>query len=93
MMCILIYKSIYLKTIMKEIEQHNKERLKAVTNFLKWYRINSGLTQHELGLSSNYSRSTIATYETNPHNLTLLTIFEIADALELDINQLFLEIK
>lgn len=78
---------------MKEIEQHNKERLQAVTNFLKWYRINSGLTQQELSQFSNYSRSTIATYETNPHNLTLLTVFEIADTLELDINQIFLEIK
>jgi DNA-binding XRE family transcriptional regulator len=78
---------------MKEIEQHNNERLKAVTSFLKWYRINSGFSQLELSECSGVHRNTIVRYESNcPRNLTLLTVFEIADALELDINQIFLEI-
>lgn len=80
--------------MMKEIQQHNKERLKAVTNFLKWYRINSGYSQQELSDYSNIHRNTIVRYESsNPENLTLLTVFEIADAMELDVNQIFLEIE
>lgn len=79
---------------MKEIQQHNKQRLKAVTNFLKWYRINSGYSQQELSEYSDIHRNTIVRYEShNPENITLLTIFEIADALELDVNQIFLEIE
>ena len=79
---------------MKEIQQRNKERLIAVTSFLKWYRINSGLTQNELSICSCISRNSIVRYESdNPVNLTLSTIYAIADALELDINQIFLEIE
>lgn len=79
---------------MKEIQQHNFDRLQAVTSFLKWYRINSGLTQQELSEHSDIHRNTIIRYESHiPNNLTLLTVFEIADALELDINQIFLEIE
>ena len=79
---------------MKEIQEHNKERLQAVQSFLKWYRINSGLNQQELSEYSDVHRNTISRYEsTIPKNLTLLTVFEIADALELDVNQIFLEIE
>lgn len=79
---------------MKEIQQHNKDRLLAVQSFLKWYRINSGLSQKELSENSGIHRNSIVRYESSiPKNLTLLTLFEIADALELDVNQVFLEIE
>jgi DNA-binding XRE family transcriptional regulator len=87
--------SIYNKTIpMKEIQEHNKERLQAVLAFLKWYRINSGYSQQMLSECSDIHRNTIVRYESCiPKNLTLLTVFEIADAMELDVNQIFQEIK
>lgn len=73
--------------------KHNEERIRAVTSFLKWYRINAGLTQKELSEQSGIHQNTIVRYELSiPHNLTLLTIFEIADALDLDVNQIFMEI-
>lgn len=79
---------------MKEIQQHNKDRLLAVQSFLKWYRINSGLSQKELSEYSGIHRNTIVRYESDtPQNLTVLTVFEIADALELDVNQIFLQIE
>ena len=79
---------------MKEIQEHNKERLQAVTAFLKWYRINSGYSQLELSEFSEIHRNTIVRYESCiPKNLTLRTVFEVADALELDVNQIFLEIE
>lgn len=80
---------------MKEIQEHNKQRLNAVTSFLKWYRINnSGYSQLELSQHSGLHGNTIVRYESScPRNLTLLTVFEIADALELDINQLFMEVS
>lgn len=77
----------------KKIQPQHTSRIITVTDFLKMYRINSGLTQLELSEYSGVHRNTIVRYESgNPENLTLLTIFKIADALELDINQIFLEI-
>ncbi len=78
----------------KEIQEHNKDRLSAVTGFLKNYRINSGYSQQLLGECSGIHRNTIVRMESsNPENITILTVFDIADALELDVNQLFLEIE
>lgn len=77
----------------EEIQEHNRERLQAISGFLKGYRINSGLSQLELSESAKLSRNTLVRYEScTPENLTLLTVFKIADALELDVNQIFLEI-
>ena len=79
---------------MKEIQQHNKVRLKAVTAFLREYRISNGYSQMELSECSDIHRNTIVRYESSrPENLTLRTVFEVADALELDVNQIFLEIE
>ena len=79
---------------MKEIQEHNMERLQAVQSFLKWYRINSGYSQQMLSECSDVHRNTILRYESgSPANLTLLTVFEIADAFELDVNQIFMEIE
>lgn len=71
---------------MKEMQKHNEDRLRTVQSFLKWYRINSGLSQQELSENSGIHRNTIVRYESSiPNNLTLLTIYEIADALDLDL--------
>ena len=78
---------------MKEIQEHNKERLISITSFLKWYRINSGISQQELSENADIHRNTILRYEsTIPKNLTLLTVFEIADALDLSLNEIFKEL-
>ena len=77
---------------MKEIEQHNIIRLKAISGFLKWYRINNGLSQQQLSEQSNLSRNSIVRAE-NARNITLLSLFELADALEIDVNQIFQDIK
>ncbi len=77
----------------KDIPEHNKERLKAISAFLKEYRISNGYSQLDLSTTANLSRNTIVRMESScPENLTLLTVFETADALELDVNQIFLEV-
>jgi len=78
----------------KEIPAHNIERLQAITAFLREFRLGNGYSQHEVSESANLSRNTVVRMESNcPENLTLLTVFDICDALELDVNQVFLEIK
>lgn len=78
----------------KEIKEHNKERFQAISAFLKEYRISNGYSQSDISEAARVSRNTIVRMESScPENLTLLTVFEIADALELDINQIFLEVE
>lgn len=78
----------------KEIPEHNKERLQAITAFLKEYRISSGYSQLEVSECANLSRNSLVRMESKrPENLNILTIFAICDALELDVNQVFLEIE
>ncbi len=78
----------------KDIPEHNKERLQAISAFLKEYRIINGYSQLDLSETANLSRNTIVRMESScAENLTLLTVFETADALELDVNQIFLEIR
>jgi len=87
-----LYKKNQMKA--KEIQEHNSERLRAITAFLKEYRLSNGCSQLEVSDSANLSRNTIVRMESDcPVNLTLLTVFEIADALEVDVNQIFLEIE
>ncbi len=77
----------------KDIPEHNKKRLQAISAFLKEYRISNGYSQLDLSTTANLSRNTIVRMESScPENLTLMTVFETADALELDVNQIFLEI-
>lgn len=78
----------------QEVQQHNKERLQAISAFLREYRISNGYSQFELSETANLSRNTIVRMEScNPENITILTVFDIADALEINVNQIFLEIE
>jgi DNA-binding XRE family transcriptional regulator len=78
----------------KEISEHNKERLQTITEFLREYRISNRYSQLEVSESANLSRNSIVRMESKrPENLNLLTIFAICDALMLDVNQVFLEIR
>jgi transcriptional regulator with XRE-family HTH domain len=77
---------------MKEIQPHNMNRLNAVTGFLKWYRINSGLSQMELSECSGVHRNTISRYERQSVNLTIQTILQICDSLHVSISEVLHEI-
>lgn len=70
----------------------NRLRQKAVSKFIKGYRINSGITQQQLSELSNLSRNTIINAESGK-NLTLNSLFELADALDISPKELFLDIE
>lgn len=78
----------------KEIPEHNKERLQAVTAFLREYRISNGYSQMEISETANLSRNSIVRMESKrPENINLLTVFAVCDALSLDVNQVFFGIQ
>ena len=76
----------------KQIPEHHLKRLNAIGTFLRELRFNVGMSQQELSQNLNLHRNTIQRGE-NAQNLTLLSIFELADALNININQLFQDIE
>jgi DNA-binding XRE family transcriptional regulator len=78
----------------KEISEHNKERLQAISEFLREYRISNGYSQLEISEIANLSRNSLVRMESKrPENINLLTVFAVCDALSLDVNQVFFEIQ
>jgi hypothetical protein len=74
----------------KLISETNQQRLDAVSNILCEYRINNGCRQ--VDIASDYiHRNTISRAETGK-NITLISLFEIADSLEIDLVELLCDI-
>jgi transcriptional regulator with XRE-family HTH domain len=75
----------------KLVSNINRKRLLELSTFLRELRLNNNLTQQDL---SNYNlhRNTIIRAENN-HNITLLTLFELADTLDISLSDLFLDIE
>jgi transcriptional regulator with XRE-family HTH domain len=75
----------------KLVSNINRKRLLELSTFLRELRLNNNLTQQDL---SNYNlhRNTIIRAENN-HNVTLLTLFELADSLNISLSELFLDIE
>lgn len=72
----------------KPISEYQKKRLEHLSTFIRELRFNLGMTQKELSQNLNLHRNTIIRAE-NAKNLTILSIFELADALEISPKELF----
>jgi transcriptional regulator with XRE-family HTH domain len=70
----------------KPIPDHQKQRFEHLSLFIRELRLTSGMTQQEL--SQNLHRNTIIRAE-NAKNITILSVFELADALEISPKDLF----
>jgi DNA-binding XRE family transcriptional regulator len=76
----------------KPISSINKKRLEALAIYLRELRYSESMSQNEISHSLNLHRNTIIRAE-NAENLTLLTVFEIADAFDISISELFQDIS
>ena len=73
--------------------QHHQKRMEYIASFLRNYRLNTGKTQYDLSeCTSSVHRNTISRAEA-AKNISLLKLFEILDALELQPSDLFLEVE
>ena len=72
----------------KQIPKHHQKRLIAISTYLRELRFAEGMTQEELGHNLNLHRNTIQRAE-NGQNITLLSILELADALDINVSELF----
>ena len=72
-------------------EQHQK-RLEIISIYLRELRLSEGLTQKDLSQTVNLHRNSIIRAE-NGKNLTILSLFELADALNINPKELFIDIE
>jgi transcriptional regulator with XRE-family HTH domain len=66
----------------KTISKNHDKRLRAIGAFIRELRYAEGLTQAEFSNQTNLHRKTIQRME-GGKNMTLLTIFELADAFDI----------
>lgn len=76
----------------KTYPQEYYKKLEAIAGLIREYRINNGYSQMELAEYLNLHRNTLSRAERG-ENLTLLTLIELCDTLELDLKELFCEIE
>nr|WP_321487770.1 helix-turn-helix transcriptional regulator [uncultured Draconibacterium sp.] len=72
----------------KTIDTLHQKQLTNLGNLIREFRFSFGLTQKELGTRTNIHTRTIQRLESGK-NITLLSIFKIADALEIGVNEIF----
>lgn len=65
-----------------------EDRLKTLGLNVKFARIRRGISQEELADRVNTSRTTISMIETARQNPTILKIIDIANVLDVDINEI-----
>ena len=70
----------------------NRQRYLYLSTYFRELRINSGLSQKKLSDEINLHRNTIIHAENN-HNINLLTVFELADAYDISLSELFQDIR
>ena len=68
------------------------EKLESIASLLREYRINSGYSQVELAEYLNLHRNTLSRAERGA-NITVLSLIELCETLELDLKELFCEIE
>jgi transcriptional regulator with XRE-family HTH domain len=76
----------------KPISEQNQKRLEYLSYYLRELRYNENLTQRELSQQMSLHRNTVLRAE-NSKNLTLLSVFELADTLNISPKDLFLDIE
>jgi transcriptional regulator with XRE-family HTH domain len=76
----------------KTIPDRHRKKIEYLSTYFRELRLNEGMTQKELSQNLNLHRNTIIRAE-NAENLTLLSVFELADALDISLKELFQDIE
>ena len=72
----------------KKISEENKKRLEAIASYFRELRFSEGLTQAEVGQNVKLHQNTVSRIE-NARNVTLNTLFDLADYYQIPIHQIF----
>ena len=72
----------------RKIPEEHQKRLRFIGTLIREYRVAEGWTQQMLSEYSNLNRNTIYRAESGS-NFSLLTLFELADTLDINLSELF----
>ncbi|MHC1732799.1 MAG: helix-turn-helix transcriptional regulator [Bacteroidales bacterium] len=75
----------------KTVSDYQRNCIKSISDYLRNYRIISGYSQEELCKHLNLHRNTVHRAE-NGENITLLSFLELADTLEIDLKEMFVDL-
>ena len=73
----------------RKIPEYHLKRFEEITGFVRNYRINDGLTQAEFSDMSNTHVNTLQRFETCDKNITLVTLFNFIDAMDMTLGEFF----
>ena len=73
----------------KQIPENQRKRIEEITMLIKNWRINEGLSQREFSILAESHTNTIHNIETHSKNISILTILNCIDAMDLTVSQFF----
>jgi len=73
----------------RKIPEYHLKRFEEITGFIRNYRINDGLTQAEFSNMSETHVNTIQRFEVGDKNITLVTLFNFIDAIDMTLGEFF----
>lgn len=73
----------------RKIPDYHSKRFEDITGFVRNYRINDGLTQAEFSDMSETHFNTVQRFEAGDKNITLVTLFNFIDAMDMTLSEFF----
>jgi len=73
----------------RKIPEYHLKRVEEITGFVRNYRINERLSQTEFSNISETHVNTIQRFEVGDKNITLVTLFNFIDAMDMTLGEFF----
>ncbi len=73
----------------RKIPEYHLKRVQEITGFIRNYRINERLTQAKFSDLSETHVNTLQRFEAGDKNITLVTLFNFVDAMDMTLAEFF----
>lgn len=73
----------------KKIPEHHERRFIELSLFIKNYRINESLSMSDFSKLADTHVNTIQRFEKGNKNITVLTLFDFIDAMDMSLSEFF----
>ncbi len=73
----------------RKIPEYHLKRFEEITGFVRNYRINDGLTQKKFSELSLSHINTLQRFEAGDKNITLVTLFNFIDVMDMTLAEFF----
>jgi len=77
----------------KKIPEHHEKRFIELSLFIRNYRINERLSMSDFSRLTDTHINTIQRFEKGNKNITLLTLFDFIDAMDISLSEFFQSVE